>query len=1008
MSALKRFRRGRLSRVRSIAVVSVLILAGLMWIGAAQAVHNTGMFELEGNTAHDSATTPPYDWNSLFGSTGNQLITPDPINGPLLADTFVSDTALPDQSYFTSNKDIEPIASGQQHWGCDPINNPLAKDNLLNAYAALVQVPANAPENAGDQVLYLASERESNNGTSFAGFWLLKDKNVGCSGSNAFSGHHTDGDILIISDYTNGGGTQDVSVYRWTGDDATGAPVLDASFNGSLCTAAPSNDDSCAIANSDTITTPWSPTSHDSNTFVEAGIDLTTLLGANGGCFTNFLAETRSSNQLTATLKDFASGNFSTCVPPPIETTATPGGSSVPLGDANQQDVATISPVDSRPDPTGTISFFLCNPSQVTAGGCESGGTQVGSPVTIVAGSATSDKASGSLTTAAGKYCWRAEYTPDADSSNFYSAGSETNSDTECFTVIKASPSIVTNASVTGDGVVGTDTTCDSATLSGSFNGTGTITFTLTAPDNTTSQVGSPVTVSGDASYDSPSCPALTQVGTYTWHATYSGDDLNNGAVDNGANESVTSIKASPSISTTQAPASGSVGDTYKDKATLFGGVSPTGTITFDLFANDSCSGEPVHEETVSVDGNGTYETPTGVQLNSANTYYWVASYGGDANNQSATSGCADEPVVVHGATIQIAKTVDAAQVNVGDPIGFTMTVWNSGDGNAHGVTLSDQLPANPGLSWTIASQGAGWAGSCSISAAGKLTCGPVTVPGGTTQADSTFTVHITSPTTGATGGDCPQTGVVDNTGHVTTSNDGSDDSSASVCVQAVVDLAITKSGSPATQELGQGNITWTMVVTNNGPSAATGVTVSDPMPAGNTFVSASSTQGTCTGGAILTCDIGNMAVGASVTITLITTPSAAGTQTNTAVVSGDRPETNLANNTATASVEITAPLQQPSCVRITKITPGHLIVGHKTRVTIHLARKVGPSVKGVKVRIKGAGINVKTKGANSKGIIKRTLKVKKAGILVFTPLAAPSCVSRIGVRGVFTPPVTG
>src|SRR2546429_1022271 len=141
MSVLRSFRSGRLGRVRSIAVVSVLILAGLMWIGAAQAVHDNGMFELDGNTVHNSVTTPPYDWNSLFDSSGNRLITPDPIFGPLLADAFVTDTALPDQSYFTSNKDIQPIASGQQHWGCSPINNPLAKDNLLHAYAALVQVP---------------------------------------------------------------------------------------------------------------------------------------------------------------------------------------------------------------------------------------------------------------------------------------------------------------------------------------------------------------------------------------------------------------------------------------------------------------------------------------------------------------------------------------------------------------------------------------------------------------------------------------------------------------------------------------------------------------------------------------------------------------------------------------------------------------------------------------------------------------------------------------------------
>jgi uncharacterized repeat protein (TIGR01451 family) len=470
--------------------------------------------------------------------------------------------------------------------------------------------------------------------------------------------------------------------------------------------------------------------------------------------------------------------------------------------------------------------------------------------------------------------------------------------------------------------------------------------------------------------------------------------------------------KAQPSILTTQDPASGSVGDTYKDTATLSDGVmlDGTGSITFTLYDAAGCDGNVIDTETVdNISANGDYSTPTGVKLDSAGTYYWVASFTGDSNNLSADSGCDDEPVVVKPAAIHIVKTPDAAQVNVGSPIGFTLTVYNDGTGDAHGVTLSDTLPTNAGLSWSIASQAAGWNNTCAI-AAGKLTCGPVTVPAGTTQAASTFTVHITSPTTGATGGDCPNTGVVNNTGNVTTSNDGSDQSSASVCVQALVDLAITKSGSPAVQDLGQGNITWTMTVTNNGPSDDTNVTVSDPMPAGNTYVSSTTTQGTCTGGATLNCNIGFMAAGASVTITLVTTPSTTGIQTNTATVSGGRPETNVANNVATASVEVDAPKQLP-CVLISSIKPGQLVVGRKITLTIHLTQK-GLSTKGIKVRIKGAGINATTKGANASGIIKHTLKMKKKGILHFTPLVhggTASCGAvRVGVRGPFTPPVTG
>src|SRR5262249_31723748 len=158
---------------------------------------------------------------------------------------------------------------------------------------------------------------------------------------------------------------------------------------------------------------------------------------------------------------------LNTCVPPIIDTTATPGGSIDPSGFADQHDVATVSKVANKPDPTGTVTFFLCNPSEVTSGGCESGGSQVGDPVTISSGSATSDNADPSLMTGAGTYCWRAEYTPDANGGKFYTAGSHTNSDTECFTVTNASPSLTTDASTKDGNVVGTASTCDSATLSG-------------------------------------------------------------------------------------------------------------------------------------------------------------------------------------------------------------------------------------------------------------------------------------------------------------------------------------------------------------------------------------------------------------------------------------------------------------------------------------------------------------------------------------------------------------
>jgi hypothetical protein len=121
----------------------------------------------------------------------------------------------------------------------------------------------------------------------------------------------------------------------------------------------------------------------------------------------------------------------------------------------------------------------------------------------------------------------------------------------------------------------------------------------------------------------------------------------------------------------------------------------------------------------------------------------------------------------------------------------------------------------------------------------------------------------------------------------------------------------------------------------------------------------------------------------------------------------GDRPETNLANNTATASVVVAAP-HVIFCVAVSRITPGHVIVGRKTTLTIHLTRH-GQAVKGIRVRIKAPKLNIRSAASNSKGIIKRVVKMKKKGIMTITPLTAPSCgAKRIGVRGIFTPPVTG
>jgi uncharacterized repeat protein (TIGR01451 family) len=373
-----------------------------------------------------------------------------------------------------------------------------------------------------------------------------------------------------------------------------------------------------------------------------------------------------------------------------------------------------------------------------------------------------------------------------------------------------------------------------------------------------------------------------------------------------------------------------------------------------------------------------------------------------DGTDQSTASTC------VASASVQIVKTADAAGVTAGDPIGFTLTVSNTGTGDAKSVTLSDPLPIRSGLSWTIASQGAGWNGTCVINA-GTLNCGPVTVPAGTAQNTSTFTVHITSPTTPLTGGMCPDgTGDIDNTGTVNSSNAGSGQSTAKTCVQGVTDIEITKSGAPAVVSSGA-NITWTMIVKNNGPLTDTNVQVGDAMPFGNTYVGSTTTKGSCTGGAILSCNLGTLKVGDTVTITLVTTPTIAGTNTNTATVVGDLAETTLLNNTASASVEVKGFTPPPPCTALF-VTPRQLYAGRATTMHIKVTQNK-KAIKGVRVRITGPGLQLTTKPSNAKGQTSQRITPKKAGIVVFRPIVAKgsACkVPRIGITGVFTPPVTG
>jgi uncharacterized repeat protein (TIGR01451 family) len=138
----------------------------------------------------------------------------------------------------------------------------------------------------------------------------------------------------------------------------------------------------------------------------------------------------------------------------------------------------------------------------------------------------------------------------------------------------------------------------------------------------------------------------------------------------------------------------------------------------------------------------------------------------------------------------------------------------------------------------------------------------------------------------------------------VNTANDSSSDSTSIV---AQADIGVAKIASSGSVAVGS-NVTFTVTVTNHGPSDATGVQVTDQLPAGLTFVSATPSQGTYTSATGLW-DIGPMANGVSVTLSLTATVTTTGSITNTATKTHENEaDPNSANDSASATVNGQAP----------------------------------------------------------------------------------------------------
>ncbi|MFJ8230567.1 DUF6923 family protein [Streptomyces sp. NPDC094448] len=242
---------------------------------------------------------------------------------------------------------------------------------------------------------------------------------------------------------------------------------------------------------------------------------------------------------------------------------------------------------------------------------------------------------------------------------------------------------------------------------------------------------------------------------------------------------------------------------------------------------------------------------------------------------------------------LAVAKT-GPATVTEGDPVAYTITVTNNGPSDSTGWGLDDPIPAGLADAATTTP-------GCSIDG-GDLICigGPLAV------GDST---EISLTGTAATGADrIVNTAVVE--GNDPDPDPGNNEDTTTTTVtprpEPEVDLAVGKTG-PASVDPG-GRISYTITVTNNGPDASSGWTLSDPIPA-QILDPATDSPGCGITAGRLTCDGGALAVGDSVTVTVSGTVAAdaTGDIVNTATVDGEEPDPDPGNNEDTTTTTVNA-----------------------------------------------------------------------------------------------------
>jgi uncharacterized repeat protein (TIGR01451 family) len=318
--------------------------------------------------------------------------------------------------------------------------------------------------------------------------------------------------------------------------------------------------------------------------------------------------------------------------------------------------------------------------------------------------------------------------------------------------------------------------------------------------------------------------------------------------------------------------------------------VGGTGTITCTDAANLANGGTATFVVNVVVNAGVTDGSTISGSSN-------ISSTTGDSN--AANNTASSSVTVLAPADLAIVQTVSAPVVAAGANVVYTVVVTNNGPNLSQNEVFYENIPANTTFQ-SIGTIPTGW--TCTTPAVGNTT--PINCSIASLANAGTATFTVTLKVTASTAAETVIQNVTSVTSNSTNDTDASNNTSTTTMLVGITgdaDLLLNLSASPNPVFVSS-TLVYTVRVQNLGVANATGATITDTLPAGVTFVSATATQGSCSQAAlVVTCALGTLNAGITATATItVTAPGTSNSLSNTASTTSGVTDPFLSNNSAT------------------------------------------------------------------------------------------------------------